>query len=304
LSQGTEAIACYDTCIALAPEAYWAHLNRGLTRLRMQQYKQSVADLDRVLVLCPDHVEAHKNRAMVRQGLKQYAEAIKDLTRVLELDSSLTHAYFLRAAVRHQAGDVQGANKDREEGLRRKPANEMDWLARGYARMSVAPKAAIADFDEALKLNSRSLAALQNKAHVLSKLGRNEEAIKALDRVVDLYPDFVLARAGRGVLLARLGKREAAHKDALACLARDKKPLTCYQLAGIYALTSKSSRDDGEEAFRLLSRSLLRGVGFDLLEADRDLDPIRQCPEFKTLVTAARAIRAAATKPTRKSANP
>ncbi len=166
--------------------------------------------------------------------------------------------------------------------------------------MSVEPRAALDDFDQALKLNSRSLSALQNKAHILSKMGRNEEAIKALDKLVACYPDFVLARAGRGVLLARLGKRETAHKDALECLARDNKPLTYYQLAGIYALTSKTNRDDRQQAFRLLSLSLQKGVGFDLLETDRDLDPIRSCPEFKKLVDAARAICSPVTgKPTR-----
>ena len=72
--------------------------------------------------------------------------------------------------------------------------------------------------------------------------------------------------------------------------------MTLYQLAGIYALTSQKNPDDRRQAFRLLSVSLQRGVGFDLLETDRDLDPIRACPEFQTLVEAARAIRATAVK--------
>ena len=40
----------------------------------------------------------------------------------------------------------------------------------------------------------------------------------------------------------------------------------------------------------LLSAALLKGCGFDLLVTDRDLDPIRDCPEFKALVPAARAL--------------
>jgi eukaryotic-like serine/threonine-protein kinase len=112
---------------------------------------------------------------------------------------------------------------------------------------------------------------------------------------VDLYPDFIPARAGRGVLLARLGQREAAHKDAVDCLARDNKALTIYQLAGVYALTSQKNPDDRDQAFRLLSVSLQKGIGFDLLETDRDLDPIRTCPEFQRLVDAARAIRSTMT---------
>jgi tetratricopeptide (TPR) repeat protein len=177
----------------------------------------------------------------------------------------------------------------------------MGWLTRGYARVNADPRAAIDDFDQALKLNVRSLAALQNKAHVLSKLGRNEEAARTLDRAVEVHPDFVPARAGRGVILARLGQREAAHKDATDCLARDNQALTLYQLAGIYALTSAKNPEDRPQAFRLLSIALQRGIGFDLLEGDRDLDPIRNSPEFQALVEAARAIRSAMTVTIQKS---
>jgi len=55
--------------------------------------------------------------------------------------------------------------------------------------------------------------------------------------------------------------------------------------------------DDRQQAFRLLSASLQKGVGFDLLETDKDLDPIRNSPEFQRLVDAARAIRATMTVP-------
>jgi tetratricopeptide (TPR) repeat protein len=294
LAQGDEAVACYSTCIALSPSSPWAYLNRGLAHLRRQSFQQASADLDQAIRLRPKLVEAYQSRALAQQGLKKYAAAEKDLTRALELGASATHVYFLRAAVRDLAGDRAGANRDRAAGLRRQPTDEMGWLSRGYARMVTDPQEALGDYDQALKLNPRSLVALQNKAHILSKLGRNAEAVKALDKVVNVYPDFILARAGRGVLLARLGKRDAAHKDADECLARDNKPLTLYQLAGIYALTSKTNPDDRRQAFRLLSVSLQKGVGFDFLEADKDLDPIRARTEFKKLVEAARAIRSPA----------
>ncbi len=289
LSQGTDAIASYSTCIALAPQSPWAYLNRALSHLRQQNYQQAAADLDQVIVFRPKLVEAYKHRALARQGLRKYAEAIEDLSRALELGATATHVYFLRAAVRERAGDADGAKQDRAAGLRRPATDEMGWLTRGYARMNSDPRAALDDFDQALKLNARSLAALQNKAHILSKLGKNEAAARTLDQAVDGYPDFVPARAGRGVLLARLGQREAAHKDAVECLARDNKPLTIYQLAGIYALTSPKNPEDRTQAFRLLSIALHKGVGFDLLETDRDLDPIRDRPEFQRLVDAARA---------------
>src|SRR5207244_3905694 len=110
--------------------------------------------------------------------------------------------YFLRASLRQQSGDVQGAMQDRQAGLRNPPNDELSWLSRGYARIDAEPKAALDDFERALKFNPRSLAGLQNKAHLLGKMNRNQEAIETLSALLESYPDFLLARAGRAVLLA------------------------------------------------------------------------------------------------------
>jgi hypothetical protein len=89
-------------------------------------------------------------------------------------------------------------------------------------------------------------------------------------------------------LLARLGRREAAHVDARRALPRDATPFNVYQVAGIYALTSRQNADDRREALRLLESALSQGFGLDLLDRDRDLDAIRDQPEFRRLVEAAR----------------
>jgi tetratricopeptide (TPR) repeat protein len=245
--------------------------SRGLVSwdTQPQHFQRASADLSQAIALRPRLAEAYQNRALAREGLRQYAAAVQDLTRALELGASPTHVYFLRAAVRERAGDRAGARRDRAEGMRHPPGDELGWLARGYARMATDPRAALGDYDQALRLNPRSLVALQNKAHLLSKQGRNEEAARVLDRAVDVYPDFLLARAGRGVLRARLGQRQAAHQDAADCLARDRKPLTLYQLAGIYALTSRTNPEDRRQAFRLLSAALQQGCGFAWLETDK-----------------------------------
>jgi len=194
------------------------------------------------------------------------------------------------------AGDKEGARQDMARGLELKPTDEKSWLARGIAKLSGDLPGALKDFEKAAEVNPRSLAALQNQAHVLSKLGRNAEAIHVLDQVIKLYPDYVPARAGRGVMRARLQQRQAALEDADDSLARDFGPATQYQVAGIFALTSQQDADDRTQALRYLSSALRKGFGFELLEQDKDLDPIRNRPEFRQLVTAARALQPAAPK--------
>jgi tetratricopeptide (TPR) repeat protein len=152
-------------------------------------------------------------------------------------------------------------------------------------------KGAISDFDEALVFNPRSLAAMQNKAHAQSKLGLNREAIRTLDGLLELYPDFVPARAGRGVLHARLGNEKAAIADAEEALKRDPAPANAYQVAGIYALLDKARPNARAEAMRLLTASLRNGFGHEYIESDKDLDPIRGTPEFKRLLESVRLLR-------------
>jgi serine/threonine protein kinase/Tfp pilus assembly protein PilF len=304
LGADSRAEAAYAACIALAPRFHWSYFNRALAFLRQRDYGLASADFDKVIELKPDLTDAYVNRALARQGLGQYLEADQDLTEALKRGDSATRLYFLRSRVRAQRGDKEGARRDYEEGMSRTPVDEKSWLARGFARLNRDPQAALADFEQALRLNPRSAAGLQNKAHVLAeRLGQNMEALEVLNTAIELYPDSVPVRSGRAVVLARLGQRAPALRDAQEALLRDTTPATLYQVACVYALTSRQDSADQLRAFELLSSALRKGYGFDLLESDRDLDPIRGCPEFHRLVAGARALRVGrpATGITRKS---
>ncbi len=292
LGQDSQAVACYNTCVALWPQSYRLYFNRGLALLRQRAYAQALADFDRSLALEPNQHDAHFNRGLALQGLNRHRDAIADYTKALEQGAPYTRVYFVRARAREMVKDQEGARRDREEGMRLEPTDERSWVARGLARLSTEPARALADFEQALALNPRYRPALDNKAHVLAEVqGRTEEAIAVLDRIIELYPDHVPARSSRGVLFARLGKRDKALADAEESLTRVNDPATQYQVAGIYALTSRAQADDAKEAFRLLSAALRRGYGLDLLARDSDLDPIRERPEFRRLVEAARALQ-------------
>jgi tetratricopeptide (TPR) repeat protein len=160
------------------------------------------------------------------------------------------------------------------------------------ARLQKEPQAALADFREALRVNPRSFGALQNIANVLGdEPGRLQEAIDALTKALEYAPDFVPARSGRGVLLARQGKRAEALADAEEALLRDPSPRIVYQVAGIYAQTSKLYPDDRLRALALLAAALRQGFGYEDIDGDPDLEPVRNLPEFRRLTAAAQALR-------------
>ena len=106
---------------------------------------------------------------------------------------------------------------------------------------------------------------------------------------------FNLITSKRVLYAANVAEHEIGygnpHVDALRdALLRDTKAPNLYQVAGIYALTARSHPEDRREAFALLWSALKTGFGLDLVESDRDLDPVRKDPEFQRLVRSARAL--------------
>jgi serine/threonine protein kinase/Flp pilus assembly protein TadD len=293
LEEDELAAMCFGACVALRPDFAPAWMNRAYALFRLRQYEQARGDYDRALELDPKLTEAHVQRGELREATGDRAGAIADYTRALDTGTAPARVYFKRATARYYKKDFSGWKADRAAGLKIIPTDELSWVARAENRREEDPKAALADVDEALKINPWSVAGLQLKAAILSEgLNRPAEALAVLNRGVELHPDCVALRAGRGVLLARAGQRDAALRDARDALRRSTRPSNLYQLGCIYALTAKTHPDDKREALNLLWGGLKTGFALDLVDIDTDLDAIRNDKDFKDLVRDARALNA------------
>jgi tetratricopeptide (TPR) repeat protein len=293
LEQPELAVLCFCSCVGIDKDYAPAWLNRGIACSRLRLFEPACDDFDQALRLDPQLTEARVHRAQAREALHDVLGAIADITTALNAGEAPTRLYFIRARLRDAAGDKAGAAADRAVGMRQTPADEMSWVARAEARMGTDPEAALADVSEALKLNPVSMFGLQLKAHILAeRLGRPEEAIRTLDKAVELYPEYAPAVAGRGVLLARAGRRTEAIRDAEEAVLRDNRAPNLYQVGCIYALTARAEPADRHKAFELLWDALRTGFALDIVDTDLDLDPIRKEPEFRRLVAAAKARQA------------
>ncbi len=287
-----QALACFQTCVALRPDDPHAWFNRGVCHLRAGRPGPALADLDRAVELKPGWHEPYLNRALARRDLGDPRGAADDLSRALERGATETRVYLLRSEALARAGDVEAARKDREAGLAKVPADAPGWIARGQEKMATDPAGALADFEKASELEPTSLRALHMRAHLLAlAFHRLDDAAGLLDRAIALYPEYVPARSFRGVIRAIQGRRDEAIRDAEEARWRDNSPSNLYQLAGIYATTSRQVPEDRADAYQLLHAALRQGFGFDLIADDRELDPIRDRPEFRRLVESARLAR-------------
>jgi serine/threonine protein kinase/tetratricopeptide (TPR) repeat protein len=292
LAKYPAAAGCYDTTIALQPDLSWGHYNRGRVAVRVWDYEKARTCLDRAAKLAPDHAETYLHRALALQGLRDYDAALADLDRAVEHGAPKARAALLRVRVLALSGKKEAAKQELDEAMKLEPTDEITWLTRGSARMDTDLPGALKDLDAALGINPRSLTALMNKSTVLSRLGRTDDAIRVLDRLLELYPDYTPARAGRGVQHGRKGNWELAKADAEEAHRQDNSPKNVFQVAGIYAHLTKHDPIHKAEAIRLLSSALRGGFGYEHIERDTDLTPIRDTAEFRRLVDGVRLISA------------
>jgi serine/threonine protein kinase/tetratricopeptide (TPR) repeat protein len=290
LSHYAQAAQCYTVCLALLPDSGEAYYHRGLARLRDGLYAPALADFDQVLQFLPNLASVYLDRGEARLGLNDANGAADEFTEALESGADKARALAGRSKAHSLSGNHDAARADVAAALAAQPKGEDGWVARGMARLPADPAGALADYAEALKLAPWYLPALQNSAVVLGELpGRGDEAIAMLDRALETCPDFVPARIGRAVLLARAGRRDAALADARESLLHDQQPVTLYQAACVYVLVSPGHADDRHEALRLLSAALAGGFGREFIAVDHDLDALRSDDEFRCLAAKATA---------------
>ncbi len=186
-------------------------------------------------------------------------------------------------------GENERAKEDRETALDREPVSVDGWIRRGMVRLPDDPDGALADLEVALKLSPHSRKALQNKAHILAEYASQpEEAVTTLDRLLEMNPSQASALAGRGVLHARLGRRQAALIDGRKALALDRSSQTKYQVACILSQTSQIIEDDAIEAVKLLGEAFGQELRWATqAAADADLAPLAKRSDFSELLAAA-----------------
>jgi eukaryotic-like serine/threonine-protein kinase len=285
IGQNERADQCFSIGIDLQPGIGWAYFDRGTIALERKEYDRALADLDRFLEHSPDQPDALRLRAITRLERADAVGAIADLDQLLKRTNAPTVALFIRAQAHEFLGNRAAANADRREGLARVPNDELSGVTRGLSRAPTDPAGALEDFRAARAFNPKSLEACINEAKVLSEtLGRIEEAVKALDLALVYHPRSVAALASRSVLLARLGRRDEAVKDAQSSISLDDSAKTLFRAACTFALTSRREASDRDQAIRLLAVAVRKDNSLlSRLDSDLDLVPLRDRPEFQRL---------------------
>ncbi len=163
--------------------------NRGVMHIRRRHWAEAVADLRQAVRVNPAGFQAYVNLAQALQGQGRPAQALAALDRAIGLRPDLAVLYESRARLHLLRRDWATARVDFEQAVAREPrdgrserlAKDLMELGRLLHREHDYP-AALARYDQALRLRPELMLIQRFRAETLLALDRPAEAGLALDR--------------------------------------------------------------------------------------------------------------------------
>lgn len=249
-----EAIDDYSEVLEDDPEGtnkLWALPSRGLCYLRLHEYQNAINDYTKCIEMSEDFDEyVYTQRAHAYTNLGKYDEAINDYSMVIknsDEDDLIAYAYFQRGWIKEYLKNDRGALQDYNRSIELDSTNSSVYRQRGtiYLRLKY-PEKAKDDFEYILNIDTVAQDG-STRHYALYYLGDTVSAIDWITKIIDYEPE------------------DAGNYYDAACL---------YSLMG----NPQKSVEFLHIAFELGYRDIIH------VKRDRDLDSIRDLPEYKALI--------------------
>ncbi|CAN5674989.1 hypothetical protein BH23GEM9_BH23GEM9_18960 [soil metagenome] len=193
------ALELFRSVLAVRPDFADILHHAGLCMIFLGQIEDGLGYLDRALEVNPAYIEAHINRALMLQELGRYDEA-------------------------REAFDRARQHEEKDQGrftaaLSTRLANAHAVLGDLYLDGDAVDEA-VAQYAAALSLRPGFHDIRNRYAGALLRLGRSEEVIRELNRILDANPRYVAARLTLGLAHFRLGDVAEAESHWRRCEAQ------------------------------------------------------------------------------------
>jgi predicted O-linked N-acetylglucosamine transferase (SPINDLY family) len=213
----TGALACYERSIAVRPDDFQAHYNRGVVLYHRGDGAAAAASYERALALAPGLAAGYSALGVVQSEAGAHDAALKNLAQAVAIEpgNAEFHNNLGLGLDRAQQPAAAIASFDAAIGL--VPQFGAAWCNRGVALHRLGRFAeALASADCALAIDGDDAEAWSNRGLALHDLHRDAEAIAALVRATELAPRLANAWASLGATLDAVKR----HDDAVAAFDR------------------------------------------------------------------------------------
>lgn len=220
------SIADYNKALELDSKCALIYNNRGYTKYKQKDFQGALADYNKAILLNPNFQMAIDNKANLVQEVcleddKEFSEkfylsrgilainagnfndAIKDLNEALIYNKSLALAHFYKGVAYHNMCKQEEAFDCYSNAIILDKNFTDAYFNRGQLVMQEKPKQALDDFVKAVTLDTKFIDAYYSIAAIQKKLGQYKEAIANLDKIIELEPHAVNAKALKKLILAK-----------------------------------------------------------------------------------------------------
>lgn len=207
----------------------------------------AIEDLTKALEICDaeDRPYYSASRSSVYLSAGMYEEAIEDITVYVDRYPTFAYGYYARGRCKELSGDLDGAMEDYNDGIAVDEEYPYIYLTRGKLHLKRGDEElAEQDFLKVVEIDSMDFDACYYALHFL---GRDEEAVEMMDKLIETDPDV---------------------------------PGSWYDKACLYALMGR-----GDESVEALAIAFEKGYrSLSHIKTDSDLDSVRDRDDFKALI--------------------
>jgi len=151
------------------------YLDDGISDFHNGKFKNALENLNSAIEIDRTSHLAYFFRAASYHALEKYDEAMLDYTKTISLNDKMTDAYYNRAKIILSRKDIQNPDV----------------------------KKAIKDLERALELDPKFADALYALAAAYKKLEDYHKALEVLEKLLQISPDHVFARALKKLILQK-----------------------------------------------------------------------------------------------------
>lgn len=191
LGQYESAIASYESALRLAPQLTPILLNLAIANFRAGQFKQAAAGLERFLTHAPGHIQARQLLGLSLVELGRNDEAIAQLERTINVAPD-DPAILYGLGISYLRQQYAGVNEIIERLAKLPTGQAASHLLRGQTLLGRFEfERALAELEQAAKMSPDLPRLAYSLGLAYLKLGRNKEAIAALEKELRRTPqDF------------------------------------------------------------------------------------------------------------------
>ena len=197
-----------------------ALVRRGIVLLDRAEIDAALRDADAAIALKPNDVGAHGLRA-VALASKGDARFEAAAARTETLDAKAVQPWHARAIAARRTGDAAKMEIAYSRAIALWPQDGWSFFGRAETRLQSGRNAeALADLDEAIRINGDPVSYQIARAELLRRLGRLEDAVHAAEAFAAAHPDVEEAHYQLAWIKLRKGDKPGALAEYDTMIAR------------------------------------------------------------------------------------